>query len=57
MDYEGRKDYDFGWGKIRDVGEQLFRRPGGKSGIQECVGVCSKAGKKRNERKKVISDS
>ena len=43
------------WGKIRDGGEQLFLRPGGKSGIKESVGVCYKGGKKRNERVKVSS--
>ena len=43
----GKKDRGFGWGKTRDSGEQLFRRPGGKSGIEESVGVCSRGRKKR----------
>ena len=42
----GRKDQDFGWEKIRDGGEQLFLRPGGRSAIEESVGVCSRGGKK-----------
>ena len=42
-----RKDCGFGWGKIRDGGEQLFSRLGVKSGIEESVGVCSKVGEKR----------
>ena len=42
----GRKDRGFGWGKIRGDGELLFRRPGGKNGIEESVGVYSKGGKK-----------
>ena len=54
----GRKDRGFGWGKKRHGCEQLFSRPGGKSGIEESVGVCSKGGKKkRNERMKGTSDS
>ena len=46
VDERGRKDLGFGWGKTRDGGEQLFRRPGGRSEIEESVGVYSKGGKK-----------
>ncbi len=53
----GRKDRGFGWGMIRGGGEQLFWRPGGKNGIEQSAGVCSKGRKKRNERVKVSSDS
>ena len=52
----GRKDRGFGWGMIRGGGDQLFRRPGGKNGIEQSEGVYSKSGKKRNERVKVSSD-
>ena len=41
-----RKDRGFGRGTIWDGGEQLFWRPGGKSGIEESVWVCSKGGEK-----------
>ena len=40
-----RKDRGFGWEKIRDGGEQLFWRPGGKSGTEVSVGVCPRGGK------------
>ena len=43
--YRGKKDRGFGWGKIRGGGERLFRRPGGKNGIEESEGVYSKGGK------------
>ena len=41
-----RKDRGFRWGKIRGGGELLFRRLGGKNGIEESAGVYSKGGKK-----------
>ena len=33
-------------GEIRDGGEQLLGRPGGKHGITKSGGVCSTGGKK-----------
>ena len=42
----GRKDKIFVWGKIRGGGERLLRRPGGKNGIEESVGVYYKGGEK-----------
>ena len=44
----GRKDQGFGWEKIRYGGEHMFLRPGGKSGIEESVGLCSNSGKKED---------
>ena len=54
----GRKDHGFGWGKIRDGGEQLFSRPEGSVGLKRVWEFVPKARKKkRNERVKVSSNS
>ena len=53
----GRKDRGFGWGKIRGDGEQLFEGLEGGMGLNRVREFIPKAGKKRNERVKVSSDS
>ena len=42
----GRKHHGFGWEKIRECGEQLFWRPEGKSGFEECGSLFQKWGKR-----------
>ena len=53
----GRRDRGFGWWKIRGDGEQLFRVLEGRMGLKRVWEFIPKAGKKRNERVKVSSDS
>ena len=53
-----RKDGGFGWGTIRGSGEQLgFEVLEGRMGLNRLRKFIPKAGKKRNERVKVSSDS
>ena len=52
-----RKDCGFGWGKIRDGGEQRFEDLEGRVGLKRVWEFVPKAGKKRNEGVKVSNDS
>ena len=53
----GRTDHGFGWGKIRGGVEQLFEYLEGGVGLKRVWEFVAEAGKKRNERVKVSSDS